>query len=355
MQLRAFADESLLMNDRFLRACRKESVDTVPVWIMRQAGRYLPEYMEVRRKHAFLELCKTPELAVQVTLQPVARLGVDAAILFSDILIPVEAMGVPLEFLEYQGPVLGKGVRDRSDVGALRIPDPDPALGFVMEAIRLLRRELAGKVPLIGFSGLPFTLASYIVEGGKSRDFARLRSLMKDDPKTFDSLMDKLAATTIAYVDAQIQAGAQAVQLFDTWAGVLEPDQYISQVLPYTSQVAEAIRKRGVPVIHFVENCLPLLPALRQLPVDVLSIDWRVPLDRAADIVGSKFVLQGNLDPEALFKSIPEVEAAAAEVLQHGRAAGGHIFNLGHGILPKTDPETARALVEAVHRLGRKG
>jgi uroporphyrinogen decarboxylase len=342
------------MNDRFLRACRKQPVDTVPVWIMRQAGRYLPEYVEVRRRHAFLELCKTPELAAQVTLQPVTRLGVDAAILFSDILIPVEAMGVPLVFLEHQGPVLGRGVRDRPGVEALRIPDPEKDLGFVLEAVRVLRRELAGQVPLIGFSGLPFTLASYIVEGGKSRDFARLRSLMKDDPKTFAALMGKLTATTIAYVDAQIQAGAQAIQLFDTWAGILEPAQYRSHVLPYTSQVAEAIGNRGVPVIHFTENCEKLLPAFKELPVDALSIDWRVPLDRAAGMVGPNFVLQGNLDPETLLKSVPEVEAAAAEVLERGRKAGGHIFNLGHGILPKTDPETARALVEAVHRLGRK-
>jgi len=343
------------MNDRFLRACRKEVVDTTPVWIMRQAGRYLPEYMEVRRKHAFLEVCKTPELAAQVTLQPVARLGVDAAILFSDILIPVEAMGVPLEFHEGQGPILGQGMRDRSAVEALRVPDPQRDLGFVLDAIRVLRRELAGLVPLIGFSGLPFTLASYIVEGGKSRDFARLRSLMKDDPRTFAELMDKLTDTTIAYVGAQITAGVQAIQLFDTWAGTLEPDQYQAQVLPYTCRVAEAIRGRGVPVIHFTENCEKLLPALKKLPVDVLSIDWRVSLDRAAEIVGPEFVLQGNLAPETLFKPIPEVAAGVAEVLKQGRKAGGHIFNLGHGILPKTDPETARALVEAVHRLGRKG
>jgi uroporphyrinogen decarboxylase len=344
-----------LVNDRFLRACRKQPVDTVPVWIMRQAGRYLPEYMAVRRQHAFLDLCKTPELAVQVTLQPVARLGVDAAILFSDILIPVEAMGVPLEFHEGQGPVLGRGVRDRSGVEALRVPDPEQPLVFVLEAIRVLRRELADKVPLIGFSGLPFTLASYIVEGGKSRDFARLRALMKDDPQTFALLMDKLTATTIAYVDAQIQAGAQAIQLFDTWAGILGAPEYRERVLPYTGRVVEAIRGRGVPVIHFTENCERLLTVLKELPVDVISVDWRVPLDRAADIVGQKFVLQGNLDPEALFKPIPEVEAAVADVLKRGRAAGGHIFNLGHGILPKTDPETARALVEAVHRLGRQG
>jgi uroporphyrinogen decarboxylase len=343
------------MNDRFLRACRREPVDTVPIWIMRQAGRYLPEYMEVRRRHSFLELCKTPELAAQVTLQPVARLGVDAAILFSDILIPVEAMGVPLEFLERQGPVLGRGVRDRSGVAALRVPDPEHDLGFVLQAIRFLRRELAGRVPLIGFSGLPFTLASYIVEGGKSRDFARLRSLMKDDPKTFAVLMEKLTAAAIAYVEAQVQAGAQAIQLFDTWAGILDAAEYQARVLPFTSRVAEAVRKRGAPVIHFTEDCEKLLPVLKELPVDVLSIDRRVPLDRAADIVGPKFVLQGNLDPETLLKSVPEVESAAAEVLKRGRAAAGHIFNLGHGILPQTAPETARALVEAVHRLGRRG
>ena len=342
------------MNDRFLKACRKAAVDTTPVWIMRQAGRYLPEYMEVRRKHDFLELCKTPELAAKVTLQPVTRLGVDAAILFSDILIPVEAMGVPLEFREGKGPILGQGVRDRSAVEALAVPDPEKKLGFVLEAIRALRKELAGKVPLIGFAGLPFTLASYMVEGGKSRDFAALRSLMKDDARAFASLMGKLTDMTIAYLGAQIAAGAQAIQIFDTWAGILEPAEYRARVLPYTSRVAEAIRGRGAPVIHFTEDCENLLPVLKELPVDVLSIDWRVPLDRAADIVGPKFVLQGNLDPEILFRPIPEVEAAVADVLKRGRAAGGHIFNLGHGILPKTDPETAKALVAAVHRLGRR-
>jgi uroporphyrinogen decarboxylase len=289
-----------------------------------------------------------------VTLQPVARLGVDAAILFSDILIPVEAMGVPLEFHEGKGPILGQGVRDRSAVDALSVPDPGKALGFVMDAIRILRKELAGKVPLIGFSGLPFTLASYIVEGGKSRDFASLRSLMRDDPKAFAALMDKLADTTIAYVGAQISAGAQAIQIFDTWAGILGLDEYRALVLPYTSRVAAAIKGRGVPVIHFTEDCEKLLPALKELPVDVLSIDWRIPLDRAAEIVGPRFVLQGNLDPETLLRPVPEMETAAADILARGRKAGGHIFNLGHGILPKTSPEAARALVDAVHRRGRK-
>jgi uroporphyrinogen decarboxylase len=208
---------------------------------------------------------------------------------------------------------------------------------------------------LIGFSGLPFTLASYIVEGGKSRDFARLRGLMKDDPKTFAALMDKLADTTIVYLDAQIKAGAQAIQIFDTWAGILDAAEYKTRVLPYSSRVAESIRGRGVPVIHFTENCERLLPVLKELPVDVISIDWRVPLDRAAEIVGQDFALQGNLDPQVLFQPLPEVEAAAVEVLKRGRRAAGHIFNLGHGILPQTAPEAARALVEAVHRLGGKG
>jgi uroporphyrinogen decarboxylase len=293
-------------------------------------------------------------LAVRVTLQPVERLGVDAAILFSDILIPVEAMGVPLEFHEGRGPILGRGLRDRADVEALRVPEPEKDLGFVMAAIRILRRELADNVPLIGFSGLPFTLASYIVEGGKTRDFARLRAIMKNDPQTFAALMDKLAETTVAYVDAQVKAGAQAIQLFDTWAGILDPADYKARVLPYTCRVAEAIQGRGVPVIHFTEDCEKLLPVLKELPVDVLSIDWRVPLDRAAAIVGSKFVLQGNLNSETLLRPLSEIEAAAAEVLKRGQVAGGHIFNLGHGILPKTNPETARALVEAVHRLGAR-
>ena len=340
------------MNDRFLKLCRQEPADTVPVWIMRQAGRYLPEYRQMRALHPFLELCRTPELAAEVTLQPVTRLDVDAAILFSDILIPIAAMGMPLEFLEGRGPVLGRGVRDRSDVAALRVPDPQSELGFVLSAIRILRRELAEKVPLIGFCGLPFTLASYLVEGGKSRDFGRLRAFIKEDPAGFAALMDKLTDTIIAYGDAQLAAGAQALQLFDTWAGILDLAEYQFLVLPYTIRVAQHLRGRGAPLIHFTENCRPILRALRQLPVEVLSIDWRVPLDEVAELVGRKFVLQGNLSPETLLLPAPEIKSAAAEILQRGRTAGGHIFNLGHGILPQTDPEAARALVETVHRLG---
>lgn len=341
-------------NDRFLKACRKEAVDTTPVWMMRQAGRFLPEYRALRAQHGFLEVCKTPELAVRATLQPVLRLGVDAAILFSDILILVEAMGVPLEFREHQGPVLGGGVKDLRDVAALRAPDPTADLGFTLEAIRILRRELSGQVPLIGFCGLPFTLACYVVEGGKSKDFKKLRALMREAPQVYAALMDKLAAAVGDYAGAQLDAGAQAIQLFDTWAGVLEPAEYEAKVLPYTVRVASALRSRGAPVIHFTQDCRRLLPHLRRLPVDVLSIDWRVGLDEAAQAVGQGFVLQGNLAPETLLRPVPEVEDAAAEVMRRGRAAGGHIFNLGHGILPATDPQTAAALVEVVHRLGRR-
>ncbi len=341
-----------MTNDRFLKACRREPTDTVPVWFMRQAGRYLPEYREVRSRHSFLEVCKNPELAAQVTLQPVARLGVDAAILFSDILIPVEAMGVPLRFSEGQGPILGHPIQDLADVRSLRVPDPPKDLRFVLDAIALLRRQL--DVPLVGFCGLPFTLAVYIVEGGRSQDFSKIRSLMREKPPLYAALMEKLLEATVAYADAQIQAGAQAFQFFDTWAGILTPAQYEAQVLPYTIRAASFLKARKIPRIHFAKDGAKLLPCLRRLPIEVLSIDSTVTLEEAAKIAGPDFTLQGNLDPEILLKSMSAVEAAAKKVLSQGQAASGHIFNLGHGILPQTDPQIAAALVETVHRWGKK-
>ncbi|HBT61616.1 MAG TPA: uroporphyrinogen decarboxylase, partial [Elusimicrobia bacterium] len=293
-----------MQDARFLRACRKEPVDATPVWFMRQAGRYLPEYRRLRAKHGFLQLCKTPELAAQVTLEPVTRLGVDAAILFSDILISVEAMGVPLRFAEGKGPILGKVIHDLADVESLRVPDPESELGFVLAAIRLLRRELEGRVPLIGFCGLPFTLASYIVEGGKSRDFRKIKTLMLEAPHIYGALMAKLARVASASASAQIAAGAQAIQLFDTWAGVLEPAEYEAQVRPYTVAVIEGIRRQGAPLIHFSADCRRLLPLLRALPVDVMSIDRHVALGEAAAALGPGFALQGNLAPEVLLKSV---------------------------------------------------
>jgi len=340
---------------RFLKACRREPVDVTPVWIMRQAGRYLPEYQKVRGKNSFLTMCKTPELAAEVTIQPVERLGVDAAILFSDILIPVEAMGVPLEFHDGKGPVLGKEIRGQADVDALSIPDPSDKVPFVMEAIRILRKAFEGKVPLIGFSGAPFTLCSYIVEGGTSRNFIKLKTLMYQAPEVYRSLMSKIARTVIAYLNAQIEAGAQAVQIFDTWAGVLTPGDYEEYALPYTRQVVENLKRDKVPVIHFANDCANLLPAIRTLGVDVVAVDWRIPLDVAAAALGKDVALQGNMDPTMLFHPPEKIDDCVRDVLRRGESAASHIFNLGHGILPPTNPEHAVAMVEAVHRFGRKG
>ena len=340
---------------RFLKACRREPVDVTPVWIMRQAGRYLPEYQKIRGKNSFLTMCKTPELAAEVTVQPIERLGVDAAILFSDILIPVEAMGVPLEFHDGKGPILGKEIRTQADVDVLAVPDPADKVPFVMDAIRILRKAFEGKVPLIGFSGAPFTLASYIVEGGTSRNFIRLKTLMYQAPNVFRSLMKKIAKTVIAYLNAQIEAGAQAVQIFDTWAGILTPGDYEKYALPYTREVVEALNRDGVPVIHYANDCATLLPAIRTLPVDVIAVDWRIPLDQAAAAVGGNVALQGNMDPTMLFLPPEQIEQCVRDVLLRGQSAASHIFNLGHGILPPTNPEHAVSMVEAVRRLGRKG
>lgn len=340
---------------RFLKACRREPVDVTPVWIMRQAGRYLPEYQKIRGKNSFLTMCKTPELAAEVTVQPIERLGVDAAILFSDILIPVEAMGVPLEFHDGMGPILGKEIRGQADVDVLAVPDPADKVPFVMEAIRILRKTFEGKVPLIGFSGAPFTLASYIVERGTSRNFIRLKTLMYQAPNVFRSLMRKIVKTVILYLNAQIEAGAQAVQLFDTWAGILTPGDYEKYALAYTREVVESLNRSGVPVIHYANDCAMLLPAIRTLPVDVVAVDWRIPLDQAAAAVGGSVALQGNMDPTMLFLPPDQIEQSVRDVLLRGQSAASHIFNLGHGILPPTNPEHAVSMVEAVRRLGRKG
>ncbi len=343
-----------MANYRFLKACRREPVDVTPVWIMRQAGRYLPEYQKVRGSHSFLTMCKTPELAAEVTIQPVDRLGVDASILFSDVLIPVEAMGVPLDFHEGKGPILGASIRGMADVRKLAVPDPEEKVPFVMQAIRILRRALEGRVPLIGFSGAPFTLASYIVEGGTTKNFVKLKTLMYQAPDVYHALMETLARTVILYLNAQIAAGAQAVQIFDTWAGILTPGDYEEYALPYTRQVVEGLSRDGVPVIHFANDCATILNSIRTLPVDVIAVDWRIPLDVAAVVVGKDVALQGNMDPTMLFHPPEKIDECVRDVLRRGERAASHIFNLGHGILPPTNPEHAVAMVEAVHRIGRK-
>jgi uroporphyrinogen decarboxylase len=354
------------VNDLFLRACRGEPTERRPVWIMRQAGRYLPEYRAMRAKADFLTLCKTPELAAEVTLQPVEILGVDAAILFADILLPLEAMGAELVFAAGDGPTFPHPVRRREDVEALRplgAAGVEERLGYVLAAIRLLRRELAGRVPLIGFGGTPWTLAAYLVEGGGSKHFAHLLAWSYGDLPGLALLLDRLADTSIAYLSAQVAAGAQAIQLFDTWGGLLDAERFREVALPPLRKVVEGVRAASPwsgaerpPIIYYVNGGSHLLPVLRELPVDVLSVDWRLPLGEVRRVVEAEGfpprTLQGNLDPAALLAPVSEIERRTAALLAEGRQGSGrHVVNLGHGILPMTPVDHARAFVEAVKRL----
>ncbi|MHB1126112.1 MAG: uroporphyrinogen decarboxylase [Bacillota bacterium] len=342
-----------LKEDRFLRACRREEVDCTPVWLMRQAGRYMPEYMKIRKQHPFLTMCKTPELAAEVTLQPVNRLGVDAAILFADILLPLEGMGINVEFALNEGPVIHNPVRSMGDVEKLRSIEPEEAVGYVLEAIKLVRRELAGRVPLIGFSGAPFTLASYIIEGGSSKTYLQCKKMMWEAPEVWHALMTRLAEMVVGYLRAQIKAGAQAVQIFDSWVGALSPDDYEQYVLPHSRYVMEGLRGEGVPVIHFAQNGSTLLELVKQAGGDVIGLDWRIPLDEAWSRLGDDVSIQGNLDPAALIAPPAVIEDKVRAILARASNRPGHIFNLGHGIHKETPVEHVIALVEAVHRHGR--
>jgi uroporphyrinogen decarboxylase len=340
-----------MMNDTFLRACRGEKVDYTPIWIMRQAGRYLPEYQAVRKRVDFLTLCKTPELAAEVTLQPVDILGVDAAILFSDILIPLEPMGVRVRFLEKKGPQLRPVIRKERDIEKLTVINPKRDVPFVLDTIKLLRRKLRRKVPLIGFSGAPFTLATYMIEGGSSKNFLETKRMMFSAPGLFHRLMEKITETTISYLSAQIKAGAQAVQIFDSWAGALSPADFREHSLPFVKMTIEALRPLGVPIIYFVNNCGGLLELARTSGADVIGIDWRVDIGKAITRLGKDVSVQGNLDPLALFSDEGVLQWKVADILKKGRRARGHIFNLGHGILPQTSPEMAKRLVQMVHEM----
>jgi uroporphyrinogen decarboxylase len=321
---------------------------------MRQAGRYMREYQEVRAKVDFLTLCKTPDLAAQVTLQPVDILGVDAAILFSDILIPVEAMGMNLTFTEKKGPVLSDPVRTKSSVDRLIVPDTEDSMPFVIETIRILRQELENKVPLIGFSGAPFTLATYIIEGGSSRNFIHTKRMLYQNPGLFRGLMDKISSTVIEYLSAQVRAGAQTVQLFDSWAGILSPLDFEEFIFPFVKNIIKDIKKLDVPVIYFVNNCSGLLHIIKKSGADVIGIDWRVDIGKAVRTLGEKVSVQGNLDPCVLLGTREHVEERVRDIIDKSSGARGHIFNLGHGILPETPVENAIAMVEAVHKFGRK-
>lgn len=339
------------MNDRILKALRREPTDTTPVWIMRQAGRYLPEYREIRGTISFLDLCKNPDLASEVTVQPIRRLDVDAAIIFSDILIPVEAMGMELE-LGDRGPHFPHPIKDASDIDRLIIPDPVEKTGFLAETIKATRKKLNDSVPVIGFAGAPFTLAAYMVEGGGSKSFIQIKRLLYERPELAHRLFEKLTETLIPYLKMQVEAGVKLVQIFDSWGGELGPYDYERFALPYVTRMVQELKKH-VPVIFFGTSMTTLLPMLKRTGADCIGCDWRVNIDDARKVLGQDVSVQGNLDPLQLFLPNAELEQRVEDIL---RRAGnsGHIFNLGHGILPPTDPEKAKALVEMVHRIGKR-
>ena len=336
------------MWDRFIRACRREPVDCTPLWFMRQAGRYMPEYRALRERHTLIELCKNPELAVEVTLQPIKAFNVDAAILFADLLLPFEPMGAPFEFQAGEGPVVLHPVRTQADVERLRVFEPADGLAYVMTAIRCLRQELDGKKPLIGFAGAPFTLASYLIEGGKSSNYVHTKQMMYAEPELWHQLASKLAEVVRRYLRAQIEAGAQAVQLFDSWVGALSPEDYATFAEPHVRHVLADLVQTGVPVIHFGTGTQSLLELQKRAGGTVIGVDWRTPIEDARRRLGSDVALQGNLDPILLFAP-REVLAQRASDLLNRAGKSGYVFNLGHGILPQTDPDQIRFLCDWVH------
>lgn len=333
----------------FLAAANREPATHTPVWFMRQAGRYLPEYRAIRERHSLLEICANPDLAAEVTLQPVRRLGVDAAILFADILLPLVPMGLDLAFASGEGPVIRNPVRGPEDVARLAPVDARDALSPVLETVRLVRGALDDQVPLIGFAGAPFTVASYAVEGGSSRHFIEVKRFMYAAPAAWTALMERLVALLGDYLSAQVEAGAQALQVFDSWAGILSPDDYRRYVLPHSKRLFDRLRSLGVPTIHFGVDTTALLELLREAGGDVIGLDWRVPLDEAWVWIGADRAVQGNLDPVALFAPRPELAARVRDVLRRADRRPGHIFNLGHGLLPATPVDQVRAVVDLVH------
>ncbi|MEU0808309.1 uroporphyrinogen decarboxylase [Streptomyces sp. NPDC005970] len=338
---------SATADSAFLRACRREPVSHTPVWFMRQAGRSLPEYHKVREGIAMLDSCMRPDLVTEITLQPVRRHHVDAAVYFSDIVVPLKAIGIDLDIKPGVGPVIADPIRTRADLDRLRPLDPDD-VKYVTEAVGMLTGEL-GATPLIGFAGAPFTLASYLIEGGPSRNHERTKALMYGDPELWAELLDRLADIAAVFLKVQIEAGASAVQLFDSWVGALSPADYRARVMPASTKVFDAVAGYGVPRIHYGVGTGELLGLLGEAGADVVGVDWRVPLDEAARRVGPGKALQGNLDPAVLFAPRQAVEAKTDEVLEAARGLEGHVFNLGHGVLPSTDPDALTRLVEYVH------
>jgi uroporphyrinogen decarboxylase len=338
---------------RFLKACRREPVDATPVWFMRQAGRYMAEYRALREQHSLLEICRTPDLATEVTLQPIRRVEVDAAILFSDLLLPLEPMGLPFDFVKGEGPQLERPIDSPANIDRLRGFEPRVALAHVLETIALVQRELAGRVPLIGFAGAPFTLASYAIEGGHSSNFARTKALMYGHPDAWHRLSERLASVVAEYLTAQIDAGVDAVQLFDSWVGVLSPADYREFALPHTRRIFETIGRR-VPTIHFGTGTAAILHELREAGGDVIGVDWRIPIDVAWERIGSDRAVQGNLDPTLLLGPTARMFTQTDDILARVGDRPGHIFNLGHGILPSTPVEHVQMLAQYVHSASRR-
>jgi uroporphyrinogen decarboxylase len=335
------------MNSRFLDACRRRPTDVRPVWFMRQAGRYMKQYRDIRAKAGILEICKRPDLAAEVTLQPVEVLDVDAAIIFADLLLPVEPMGLKLKFVSGEGPKIDNPIRTSDDVDSLSISNTDE-LGYVGEAIQLVVRQLAGRVPVIGFVGAPFTLASYMIEGGPSKTFLRTKQMMYRDETLWRRLMGKLVDVLGPFALAQVTAGARAIQVFDSWVGALGPDDYVRYVAPYSRALIERIRTASVPVIHFGTGAAGFFRELHAAGGDVMGVDWRINIDQAWMDISYRSAVQGNLDPAVLFAPLPELKMRVHEILKRTGSRPGHIFNLGHGILPETPVDSVRAVVDFV-------
>jgi uroporphyrinogen decarboxylase len=340
-------------SSRFLKACRREPVDATPVWFMRQAGRYMQEYRTLRAQYSLLEICRTPDLATEVTLQPIRRLEVDAAILFSDLLLPLAPMGLPFDFIKGEGPQIERPIDGPADIERLQVFEPREALGYVLDAIRQIQGELDGRVPLIGFAGAPFTLASYAIEGGHSNNFAKTKSLMYGHPEDWHRLCEKLSSVVADYLVAQIEAGVDVVQVFDSWVGALDASDYHEFAMPHTKRIFEAVGKK-VPTIHFGTGTSTILEELRDAGGDVIGVDWRIPIDEAWERIGEDYAVQGNLDPTLLLGPPARMMQQTDAVLRRVAARPGHIFNLGHGILPSTPVEHVQMLAHYVHTASRR-
>jgi len=340
-------------NSRFVRACRCEPVDVTPIWLMRQAGRYMAEYRAVRKKHSILEICKTPEIAAEVTITAAEKLDVDAAIVFADLLLPLEVMGMPFRFEAGEGPVIERPLRAKKDIDAL-VTNRSSELGYVAESVHRVAKHFGEKLPVIGFCGAPFTLASYMIEGGGSRNYIHTKRMMYTETAAWQMLMRKLVDVLAAYAAEQVTAGADALQIFDSWVGCLSVEDYRQYVLPFATDLVQRLKKTGVPVIYFGTDTATLLPAMKETGADVIGVDWRFPLDHAWQSLNFAGAVQGNLDPVLLFADQKELRNRADAILRQAAGRPGHIFNLGHGILPETPVENVRALVNFVRELSPK-